>query len=378
MLAYSPFFLSLILINFTIMERPFKQRVHEFWHTFSKDIQKYEKLIDRAQDKSIETKEIVGEFSRLLNIAFSEPFYNVGKAGDKYELIMTPEGNRNTLLLINYWKSQMPEDVFDNWNIFTTKPAMQNLSPTMGLNMHGADVNIGDVEVYYSADDNSKKLDLQILSPKLMALSEDQRYSMLFILLDICIGELNVMQNIGAIRFVDSEPQGSKPATLIELTDKLEDEFRANGWELSTSSLDRYVTYSLKAQNENLRQDVYAGFICSTDIINDYLEEQDNLFLTSFQDGVVYGFVYYNNQQIPNAEVVTFRQKVEDEIIALVEKDKIASYIGGATGERYSYMDFIIYDIDEFMPLAKKVLNNYSFSEKGYCDFIHSAKPIQF
>lgn len=360
------------------MERPFKQRVHEFWHTFSKDIQKYEKLIDRAQDKSIETKEIVGEFSRLLNIAFSEPFYNVGKAGDKYELIMTPEGNRNTLLLINYWKSQMPEDVFDNWNIFTTKPAMQNLSPTMGLNMHGADVNIGDVEVYYSADDNSKKLDLQILSPKLMALSEDQRYSMLFILLDICIGELNVMQNIGAIRFVDSEPQGSKPATLIELTDKLEDEFRANGWELSTSSLDRYVTYSLKAQNENLRQDVYAGFICSTDIINDYLEEQDNLFLTSFQDGVVYGFVYYNNQQIPNAEVVTFRQKVEDEIIALVEKDKIASYIGGATGERYSYMDFIIYDIDEFMPLAKKVLNNYSFSEKGYCDFIHSAKPIQF
>lgn len=360
------------------MERPFKHRVREFWHTFSNEKQKYETLIDRTQDKSIDSKEIVGEFTKLLNIAFTEPYYNVGKAGDKYELIMTPEGNRNTLLLLNYWKSQMPEGIFDAWNIFTTKPAMSHITPAMGLNMHGIDVSIGDVEVYYKVDDNSKKCDLQILSPKLMSLSEDQRYSMLFILLDICIGELNVMQNIGAIHFVENEPHGSKPATLIELTEMIEEEFSTRGWVLSTSALDSYVTYSLKAQSYDLRQDVYVGFTCSTDIINDYMDEQDNLFLSAFQDGVVYGFVYYNNQQIPNKEVATFRQKVEDEIIALVDKEKIASHIGSATGEKYSYMDFIIYDINEFIPLAKNALNNYNFPEKGYSDFIHSAKPMLF
>lgn len=222
------------------------------------------------------------------------------------------------------------------------------------------------------------KLDLQIFSPKLMQLDENQRFSALFILLDICVGEMNVMQNIGGVDFVTEEPRGAKPVTLVELKDVLEKTFETQGWELSSSPLGSYVAYELDPQSDNLREDIFIGYTCSTEIINNYMSKKDDLFLASYQEGVIYGYLYYNNEQVEPANVVTLRQDIEEEILIQIQNKGIAEILGGATGNKYSYIDFIIYDIDEFLPIAKEVLSNYEFSEKGYSDFIYSAKPIPF
>lgn len=104
---------------------------------------KYESLIEQVQDKAIDADSVVKEFTDLLNIAFTDPFFNIGMKDDKYELILTPEGNRETLLLLNYWRSLMPDNLLESWNVYTTKPAMSNLSHEVALEMHGQLIKLG-------------------------------------------------------------------------------------------------------------------------------------------------------------------------------------------------------------------------------------------
>lgn len=56
----------------------------------------------------------------------------------------------------------------------------------------------------------------------------------------------------------------------------------------------------------------------------------------------------------------------------------IANSLGGATGFHFSYIDFIIYDYEAFINIAKEILTGYDFEEKGYSDFKRDIEPVVF
>ena len=52
-----------------------------------------------------------------LNQAFDEISFEMGFNGEKYELILTPEGDKVKLFELVYFQKHAPKEVLEHWNI---------------------------------------------------------------------------------------------------------------------------------------------------------------------------------------------------------------------------------------------------------------------
>lgn len=212
-----------------------------------------------------------------------------------------------------------------------------------------------------------------------MALDDNQRYAIFFILLDLNIGEVNTMLNIGFIDFVETTPIGKPFVLPNELKATIEKLFSDNEWTLNLSPLELYFAYRLQPEEKDnyaIREDVMIGSTCCIPIINDFMNQKDDIFLDSYQDGVTFGFIFYDNRKIDSSEVVNFRAGIEDKINELSMSKSVGQVLGGATGKKNSYLDFVIYDLDAFLEIAKSVFKEYDLEEVSYANFVYGAKVI--
>lgn len=107
-------------------------------------------MIDGDDTPEVKTEKM----SEILNIALQDPYFNFGVNTDgKYELILTPEGNLQKLIRLDYLVKQAPSQLLERWNFFSSKPAMS----AVNLGMFGIDLKNEDIEIYYSIDEDKKK-----------------------------------------------------------------------------------------------------------------------------------------------------------------------------------------------------------------------------
>lgn len=363
------------------MNKSFKERVAKFWVAFAEEEAELRALID---DK-VQGETMVKFVNGMLSIAFENPYFQVGKNSEgKYELIMTPEGNKVRYMQLYYWLQMAPPLLGENWNFYASKPA----NPDSGFDLDMFDITLKneDITLYCHVNYEQKKINLQVYSPKILSLDEEQQYGIFFIMIDEYIGELYTMEYIGYIDFIDSEFEEDEEdedvvLKLSELKTFIDTVIENEKWEKETNPAHLFQGYEMKPKQDDdwkLREDVAIGISSCFPALNAFYKKDDALFKEMKQDGIVLGFLFYNNTQIPRDKVVTFRSSIEDKILEIVQSEKIADSIGGATGFHFSYMDFIIYDIDAFKNIAKQVLAEYKFEESGYADFVFDANPEMF
>lgn len=344
----------------------FKQRVNEFWDEFLKEEVKIRQLME---DK-VDAETLIEALSKIIEKAFNDVAFEVGHNGQKHELILSPNGNKTILKQIQYLLRYRPKEIDDRWNFHEAKPAVG--SEDMGLRIYDKSISAEDFTIYTELEEDRKLIHIEVYAPKLDDLDENLKYNTLFIMLDLFIGELYTMEYIGSVDIIEVEKSNDHESIpLSKMHAYINYLIEEHDWDKTKNLSAQYTAYQTtpKDDSEELRDDVFIGYSSAFDIIRQLSEDEIYPLNVIQQDGVYVGYIYYNNKDVDDKNMVPQRSEIEDKIVELTSSQGVADSTGGATGHRHSYIDFIIYDLDRFLEIAREVMDEYSFEPKGFALF---------
>lgn len=336
--------------------KPFRVRTEEAWAAFLAGEGELRALMDQ-EDREAVSEKLVDLCSELLAPAFSSPAFELGHNGEKYELILVPEGDRTRLFQLAYFQKHAPRELLDKWNILVGRTRSRGF----GLRMNGQDITEADVQVWAEkTPDNGVGLRLycEKLAP-LMKENLDQVYNMIYILLDQALGELAAMRYVDYLDILEAPAEGPS-MTLDKLADFVAAEVDPEGWPRANDpelAGQRYTAYGGRPSEEEdwpLRADVYAGVTCCIPLLKGYFQGDDYYMDRLHQDGVVPGFFYYPLDGVDKKEILDLRDQLEQAITARCGEG-IVTFTGGATGTSLGYLDFIAWDLRTLLDAAVEV-----------------------
>ena len=334
----------------------FRERTENWWETFAEMEAELRQMMDDDKDHT-RGAELVAQMEETLNLAFDEISFEMGFNGEKYELILTPEGDKVKLFELVYFQKHAPKEVLEHWNILVGRQPLQNI----GLRTeNGWDISGDDVQIWLE-EQGENSFAISAYCEKLLPMlreEEGRAWWMLTTLTDQVLGEIPHMRYIDSFDVLE-EPKAEPSFLLSQLPDKL----REQGLELSTDPeayLESYLGYKMEPKQDpdaDWRLDVMAGSTCCVPLINGYLNADNDFMDDLHADGTVAGFFCYPLDTLREEEgsqkIFDFRDKLE-EVFTTDEGSEVLTLTGGATGLYCGYVDFIAWDIQEALNMAKE------------------------
>ena len=334
----------------------FREQTEDWWETFAEMEAELRQMMDEDKDHT-RGAELVAQMQETLNLVFDEISFEMGFNGEKYELILTPEGDKVKLFELVYFQKHAPKEVLEHWNILVGRQPLQNI----GLRTEdGWDISGEDVQIWLE-EQGENSFAISAYCEKLLPMlreEEGRAWWMLTTLTDQVLGEISHMRYIDSFDVLE-EPKAEPSFLLSQLPDKL----REQGLELSTDPeayLESYLGYKMEPKQDpdaDWRLDVMAGSTCCVPLINGYLNADNDFMDDLHADGAVAGFFCYPLNTLREEEgsqkIFDFRDKLE-EVFATDEGSEVLTLTGGATGLYCGYVDFIAWDIQEALNMAKE------------------------
>ena len=336
--------------------KPFRIRTREAWAAFLEGEGELRALMEEP-DREAAGERLVARCGELLAPAFSSPSFELGHNGEKYELILVPEGDRARMFQMAYFRRYAPEELLERWNVQVGRSRSESFS----LRMYGQEIALGDVQAWAEkTEDGGLGLSLycEKLAP-LMKENEDQAYSIIYILLDQALGELAAMRYVDYLEVLTA-PEEGESMPLDRLAGFVSGEVDPEGWPRAHDPAlagERYTAYEGRPSEEedfDLRRDVYVGVTCCVPLIKSYYQGDDYYMDRLHQDGVVPGFFYYPLDGVDPKEVLDLREQLEQAIQARCGEG-VVTFTGGATGTTLGYLDFIAWDLKVLLDSAVEV-----------------------
>ena len=334
----------------------FRDRTENWWETFAEMEAELRQMMDEDKDHT-RGAELVSQMQETLNLVFDEISFEMGFNGEKYELILTPEGDKVKLFELVYFQKHAPKEVLEHWNILVGRQPLQNI----GLRTeNGLDISGDDVQIWLE-EQGENSFAISAYCEKLLPMlreEEGRAWWMLTTLTDQVLGEIPHMRYIDSFDVLE-EPKAEPSFLLSQLPDKL----REQGLELSTDPeayLESYLGYKMEPKQDpdaDWRLDVMAGSTCCVPLINGYLNADNDFMDDLHADGAVAGFFCYPLDTLREEEgsqkIFDFRDKLE-EVLTGGDGSEVLTLTGGATGLYCGYVDFIAWDIQEALNMAKE------------------------
>lgn len=352
--------------------KPFRVRTREAWTAFLAGEQELRTLIDR-KDRGAVSEQLVERCSELLAPAFSSPAFELGHNGEKYELILSPEGDRTRLFQLAYFRRHAPGELLDRWNILVGRTR----SGSFGLRMFGREITLEDVRAW-TEKTGDHSLGLRLYCEKLKGCPKQEAHSLICILLDQALGELAAMRYVDSLDILDAPGDGTG-ISLDRLAGYVAAEIDPEGWERSgdpEAACERYTAYEGRpGENRDLRRDVYAGVTCCVPLLSAYLQGDDYYMDRLHQDGVVPGFFYYPLDGVDRKDILDLRDKLEQSILGRCGESAV-TFTGGATGAELGYLDFIAWDLKALLDAAVEVFAGSPVNRAAFHTFRAGAVGI--
>ena len=334
----------------------FRERTENWWETFAEMEAELRQMMDEDKDHT-RGAELVAQMEGALNQAFDEISFEMGFNGKKHELILTPEGDKVKLFELVYFQKHAPKEVLEHWNILVGRQPLQNI----GLRTeNGWDISGDDVQIWLE-EQGENSFAISAYCEKLLPMLRDEEgraWWMLTTLTDQVLGEIPHMRYIDSFDVLE-EPKAEPSILMSQLPDALKE----RGLELSTDPeayLESYLGYEMKPNEDpdaDWRLDVMAGSTCCVPLINGYLNADNDFMDDLHADGAVAGFFCYPLDTLREEEgsqkIFDFRDKLE-EVFTTDEGSEVLTLTGGATGLYCGYVDFIAWDIQEALNMAKE------------------------
>ena len=334
----------------------FRERTESAWKDFAQQEAQLRQMMDEDKDHT-RGAELVAQMQETLNLVFDEISFEMGFNGEKYELILTPEGDKVKLFELVYFQKHAPKEVLEQWNILVGRQPLQNI----GLRTDdGWDISGEDVQIWLE-EQGENSFAISAYCEKLLPMlreEEGRAWWMLTTLTDQVLGEIPHMRYIDSFDVLE-KPKAEPSFLLSQLADKL----REQGLELSTDPeayLESYLGYKMEPKQDpdaDWRLDTMLGSTCCVPLINGYLNADNDFMDDLHADGAVAGFFCYPldtlREEEDSQKIFDFRDKLE-EVFTTDEGSEVLTLTGGATGLYCGYVDFIAWDIREALNMAKE------------------------
>ena len=335
--------------------KSFRERTQEAWAAFAQIEGALRQIMD--PDKTHRRgEELIETCGNALRTALRDTSFELGFNGEKYELILSPEGLRSRLFPLVYFQQQAPESVLENWNILVGR------QPCEGFELRAGDIEIRaeDVQVWVEkTEDNQMSMVLycEKLTP-LLKEDTDRVWWALSMLVDQTIGEVSAIALIAGFD-IYAEPK-DEPAKLLSELPELVQSMGLSLWRDGRDYLENsYIAYELEPVEDpeaDWRLDVYTGSCRLPVLINDYLSARSDMVDEYHKDGIVAGFLCYPVDGFAGEnraeQILQFRDALQEAILTHAGEDAV-TFLGGATGLYYGYLDFLAWDLPAVLNAAR-------------------------
>ena len=356
----------------------FRERTENWWETFAEMEAELRQMMDEDKDHT-RGAELVAQMQETLNLVFDEISFELGVGGEKHELILTPEGDKVKLFELVYFQKHAPKEVLEHWNILVGRQPLQNI----GLRTEdGWDISGDDVQIWLE-EQGENSFALSAYCEKLLPMlreAEGRVWWMLTTLTDQVLGEIPHMRYIDSFDVLE-EPRAEPSILMSQLPDALKE----RGLELSTDPeayLESYLGYEMKPNEDpdaDWRLDVMAGSTCCVPLINGYLNADNDFMDDLHADGAVAGFFCYPLDTLREKEgtqkIFDFRDKLE-ELFTTGDGPEVLTLTGGATGLYCGYVDFIAWDIQTALQMAKNFFEDSDIPWASFHTFRREAGTV--
>ena len=356
----------------------FRERTESAWKDFAEHEAQLRRMMDEDKDHT-RGQELVDRVEGILNQAFDEISFEMGFNGEKYELILTPEGDKVKLFELVYFQKHATKEVLEHWNILVGRQPIRNI----GLRTEdGWDISGEDVQIWLE-EQGENSFAISAYCEKLLPMlreAEGRVWWMLTTLTDQVLGEIPHMRYIDSFDVLE-KPKAEPSFLLSQLPDKL----REQGLELSTDPeayLESYLGYKMEPNEDpdaDWRLDVMAGSTCCVPLINGYLNADNDFMDDLHADGAVAGFFCYPldtlREEKGTDKIFDFRDKLE-EVFTTGDGPEILTLTGGATGLYCGYVDFIAWDIRTALQMAKEFFEDSDIPWASFHTFRREAGTV--
>ena len=356
----------------------FRERTENWWETFAEMEAELRRMMDDDKDHT-RGAEIVAQMEGALNQVFDEISFEMGFNGEKYELILTPEGDKVKLFELVYFQKHASKEVLEHWNILVGRQPIRNI----GLRTDdGWDISGDDVQIWLE-EQGENSFAISAYCEKLLPMlreAEGRVWWMLTTLTDQVLGEIPHMRYIDSFDVLE-EPKAEPSMLMSQLPDALKE----RGLELSTDPeayLESYLGYEMKPNEDpdaDWRLDVMAGSTCCVPLINGYLNADNDFMDDLHADGAVAGFFCYPLDTLREEEgsekIFDFRDKLE-EVFTTGDGPEVLTLTGGATGLFCGYVDFIAWDIRTALQMAKEFFEDSEIPWASFHTFRREAGTV--
>ena len=323
--------------------------------------------------------ELIGKCGDILREALENQAFELGFNGEKYELILTPEGSIEVLLEDCYFQRHVPAEVAEHWNILVGRQRMSGLA----LDAGEGPIRGEDVQVWIEAG-KGDRYGLKLYCEKLLSLlteDEGRVWWLLTTLTDQLLGELVNMRYIRSFDVLKAPDEG-KSCLLSELPEELS----RCGAKLDITAeeviAENYTFYSLDPSedpNADYRLDTISGASLCPTLVSEYLQGEDRMVNELQADGAVAGFFIYPlsgfSGENRSEEILALRDRAKARM-ETPEGAECCSFIGGATGIYSGYLDFIAWDLDATVRLMSAFFEAEGLPWLAARVFRRDARPL--
>ena len=336
-------------------EKNFRERTQEAWTAFTQIEAELRTIMDTDQLRE-RGEEIMEKCGRALKLALPSPAFELGFNGEKYELILSPEGLRSRLFPLVYFQKQAPEPVLEHWNIWVGR------QPCEGFELRAGEIEVRaeDVQVWVEKTADSQ-MNLVLYCEKLTPLLKedaDRVWWALSMLVDQTIGEVSAIALIAGFD-VCAEPK-DEPAMLLSELPQLVQSMGLSLWRDGSDYLENsYIAYELEPVEDpeaDWRLDVYTGSCRLPVMINEYLTSCTDTVDEYHKDGITAGFLCYPVDEFSGENRAEQILQFRDALQAAIQEHaggEAVTFLGGATGLYYGYLDFLAWDLPAVLDAAK-------------------------
>ena len=343
----------------------FKKRVEIFWNWFTENEEKLSDMLTKmkAQDKSVDPASISDFANEGVSLISENIYFNLG--GD-FEFTFTCEGNVYLFYLTPYIVSQMPEKYKEKW---TFTPFMQgDKSDGFMLQMKDVNVAISDMLVAVDYESDIDDFNIQFYNEHVCKLDDSDSYHIFFLMMDMVTGEAMSNLYIGTVDKADTKLDNMMP--LSDLKQYIIDTLEKNEKQCFDNPQESYTSFQIELDDDEgapYRYDVTFGITSFQSLLNSYYRNDNDLNIQLLKMGAVAGFlVLLNNEGLELGEALAHAQNASEKIATLTSSIELGRSIGS-----YIYIDFITYDLKEFLDKAPEFLKDYpcKFSFSYYKPF---------
>ena len=132
-------------------EKNFRERTREAWAAFARIEAELRQIMDTDKTRQ-RGEELIEKCGNALKTALRDTSFELGFNGEKYELILSPEGLRSRLFPLVYFQKQAPESVLEHWDIRVGR------QPCEGFELRAGEIKVRaeDVQMWAEKTDDQR------------------------------------------------------------------------------------------------------------------------------------------------------------------------------------------------------------------------------